>query len=81
MDESNEVFIKPYIEAKDYENQDIKEFANIQWADFLKRNRSFIVDIFYGQYFTEITCPDCKYKSITCDPFDMIQLDFPRSRF
>ena len=29
MDESNEIFIKPYIEAKDYENQDIREFANI----------------------------------------------------
>ena len=73
----NQVYIKPYIQQKDYEGEDIKLFADEAWRNHTMRNRSFIIDNFHGQYFSKIRCPDCKHESITCDPFDMISLNLP----
>ena len=73
----NQIFIKPYIQQKDYAGEPIHEFAKEAWMNHLLRNKSFIVDIFHGQYFSKILCPTCKHESVTCDPFDMLSLNLP----
>lgn len=77
MDELNEKMVKPYIEVKDYKKQSYEDYANYIWDILLSRNKSKIIDLFYGQYFQEVTCPDCNYKSISCDPFDIVPLNIP----
>ncbi len=72
--------MKPYIEIDDYNNEPLDEFANKIWSLFLKRNKSFIVDLFYGQFYTRITCPDCSNVSIACNPFDMLSLNIPSKK-
>lgn len=71
----NQVYVKPYIQQKDYAGEPIKQFATEAWQNHTQRNRSFIVDNFHGQYFSKIRCPDCKHESVTCDPFDMLSLN------
>ena len=73
----NQVFVKPYIQQKDYTGECVTEFAAGAWKNHTMRNRSFIVDTFHGQYFSKIRCPDCKHESVTCDPFDMLSLNLP----
>lgn len=75
MDDSNKIFVKLYIEKKDFHKESIQEFADRSWNYFKQRNISFIVDFFYGQFYTEITCPDCDKKSLNCDPYSMISLN------
>ena len=79
MDESNEVMVKPYFEIKDYKKQKYGDYADYVWDLFLKRNKSFIIKLFYGQYFTEINCPKCNFRSVSCDPFDMLPLNLPEN--
>lgn len=81
MDDSNKIFIKPYIEKKDFHKETIQEFADRSWNYFKKRNVSFIVDFFYGQFYTEITCPHCDKKSLTCDPYSMISLNIKENDY
>lgn len=40
--------IKPYIEIKDYKNEKYEDYASYVWKLFNQRNKSLIVDIFYG---------------------------------
>lgn len=73
----NQVYIKPYIQQKDYAGEDVKKFSDGAWSSHAQRNKSFIVDSFHGQYYSKIRCPDCKHESLTCDPFDMLSLNLP----
>ena len=54
MDETNQVYIKPYEELTDYANEDVEEYASYSWEVFKRRQKSKIVDIFFGQYHTKI---------------------------
>ena len=63
-----------------YENELKKykeEYHNLR-ENYIKRNRSLIVDNLAGQYRSEIRCPDCQRLSITFDPFLSLTLQFPR---
>jgi len=42
---------------------------------FLKNNHSIITDLFYGIFMSEICCNNCSNKSVTFEPFNMLQLD------
>lgn len=77
----NQVHRKPYKEQEDYKGQDLNKFSQQFWDDYKQRNRSKIVDIFHGQDYSRITCPDCQYQSITFDPFDMINLEMPKKEY
>lgn len=74
----NSVPIKPYIVQPDYVDQDLNDFSREFWQCHIKRNNSPIVKLFHGQAYSRLTCPDCKYKSVTLDPFDMINLEIPK---
>ena len=73
----NQVVIKPYEMLNDFSNQPIATFAKEQFDTHLKRNSSFIVDNFHGQFYSHIQCPECTYESVTCDPFDILSLGIP----
>jgi ubiquitin carboxyl-terminal hydrolase 8 len=44
------------------------------WQKSFKKTYSKIVELFYGQYLSEIKCLNCGYCSYTFDPFSIIQL-------
>ncbi len=44
----NRVKERPYIEGKDYNGNNYEEYAKESWKEFLTRNRSIIIDLFYG---------------------------------
>ena len=73
----NKVLKKPYIEQKDNLkfNSDIEEFIYYK-KNFLTRNQSLIVDLFYGIFKSILYCPNpnCKNISNTFDPFAIISL-------
>ena len=50
-------------------NQNFKVVAEESWDIFSRRNKSKIVDLFYGQYKSNLRCPKCEKQSITFDPF------------
>ncbi|KAJ4843604.1 hypothetical protein Tsubulata_020302 [Turnera subulata] len=73
----NRVKCKPYIEAKDADGRPDHEVADEYWRNHLARNDSIIVDLCQGQYRSTLTCPHCKTKSVTFDPFMYLSLPLP----
>lgn len=68
----NRVIKKPFVELDETPKEDrIK--ANDQWIGFLKRNQSVLVELFFGQFKTTISCP-CSHISTKFDPFSSIPL-------
>ena len=50
------------------------------WKLHLERNNNIITDLFHGLLKSTITCPKCKFKSITYDPFNTMTLTIPSER-
>ena len=50
---------KPYIEAPDF-RKDTKQVNDEFWANFLRRNWSFMIHVFYGQMKSLIKCSHCE---------------------
>lgn len=78
----NRVKEKPYIEMKEklVGESDI-DASQRWWKNHLSRENSIIVDLFYGQYKSIITCPECSRISITYDPFMCLGLPIPSGHF
>ncbi|KAJ3397704.1 hypothetical protein HDU92_004120 [Lobulomyces angularis] len=74
----NLIKTKPYVEMDDYDGS-IKdeEVAKIFWDAHVKRNDSLIVDHFYGQYKSKMTCTVCRQISIKFDPFMNLTIEVP----
>lgn len=73
----NRVKEKPFTETIESENQADYEVAQKSWENHLKRNQSIVVDLFHGQFKSQITCPTCSRVSITFDPFNSVSLPIP----
>ena len=74
----NRISNKPYIELAEQKEDETDEEASTRfWKCHKQREDSIIVDLFYGQYKSTITCPDCSNKHITYDPFSSIGLSIP----
>ena len=73
----NKVKKKPYIEEINTEGMDEPEMAQKFWDVHLSRNQSVVVDLMYGQYRSEVTCPNCSSLSLAFDPFMMLTLPVP----
>ena len=52
----------------------MKKIAKIGWSNFLKRNQSILVDLFYGQLKSCIICPNCNNNSINFNHFLSLEL-------
>lgn len=74
----NRIRNKPYtqtIEGKKGDNEE--NLARASWINFLKRNYSFIVENFFGQFRSLLECPKCDHSSLTYDPFQVVSLSIP----
>lgn len=70
---------KPYIEDKDCTDKDDgPQVAKTYWTNFLRRNYSKIIQSFYGQFRSQIKCPECEHVSVRYDPFELVSLPVPR---
>ena len=57
----------------DVQYEGLKFFEN-----FLKDNHSIITDLFYGLFASEVRCPNCNNRSMTFEPFNVLQLDMDK---
>lgn len=74
----NRISNKPYTELTEQKDEETDEEASTRfWKCHKEREDSIIVDLFYGQYKSTITCPFCLNKHTTYDPFSSIGLSIP----
>jgi len=73
----NRVLDKPYTEIPDSDGREDNEVSREHWEIFLKRNRSVVVDLFYGQYKSRLICQKCNFISNTFDPFLALTIPIP----
>ena len=72
---------KVYIELKEQQKEETDiDAANRFWSLHVKRNDSIVTDLFHGLFKSTITCPRCKFKNITYDPFNTLTLTIPDIR-
>tara|TARA_B100001094_G_scaffold330722_1_gene396670 strand:+ start:479 stop:1444 length:966 start_codon:yes stop_codon:yes gene_type:complete len=45
------------------------------WEKSFKKEYSFITELFYGQYYSEIICLNCNHKNCSYDPFMILELE------
>ena len=80
----NRVINKPNINENEENTKNINISENeksiLDWNNFLKRNQSVIIDIFYGQYKSCVLCPLCNFKSISFNSFSSLELPISESR-
>lgn len=76
----NLIHKKPYTEGVEWKKgQTDLQVARESWRVFLQRNCSKIVELFYGQFKSELRCPTCNSLNITFDPFQVISLPLQNS--
>jgi ubiquitin C-terminal hydrolase len=74
----NRVKDKPYFELNEKGDTESEEEAAYRWwRSHLSRENSIMVDLFHGQFRSQITCPTCNRISITYDPFMYLGLPIP----
>ncbi|CAI9743271.1 ubiquitin carboxyl-terminal hydrolase 19-like isoform X1 [Octopus vulgaris] len=76
----NRVKNKPYIQTVDSDGRPDEIVANEAWDVYKKRDDSFIVDLFQGQYKSKLVCPVCEKVSITFDPFCYLSIPLPKKQ-
>lgn len=76
----NRVKDKPYTETVDSDGRADEVVANEAWEVYKKRNDSFVVDLFQGQYKSKLVCPACNKVSITFDPFLYLSVPLPKKK-
>ena len=59
------------------EEKDIKDElkSKIEWNNFLRRNQSILVDLFYGLFKSTVTCVECKKSCIDFNIFSCLSLN------
>ena len=55
----NRIKKKPYTETVEDRGRPDEVVANEAWEIHKKRNNSFVVDLFQGQYKSKLVCPVC----------------------
>jgi ubiquitin C-terminal hydrolase len=70
----NRVTKKPFyessLECENDSDANTVQIANESWKRFLTRENSVVVDNFYGQFKSKLTCPECNKVSITFEAFN-----------
>ena len=70
----NLVVDKPIIKEEKIKNEKIK--SKIEWLNFKRRNQSVLIKLFYGQFLSNISCPnpECQYSTTKFEPFMSISV-------
>lgn len=55
-----------------------EEVAAETLQSHMKRNNSFIQNMFQGQFRSSVTCPSCTTRSATFDPYVCVSLPLPQ---
>jgi ubiquitin C-terminal hydrolase len=48
------------------------------YKNFIKDNNSIITDLFYGLFLSEVCCNNCKNKTVSYEPFNILQIDMDK---
>lgn len=73
----NRVMEKPYSELKDSNGRADSEVAAEAWSQHHARNQSIVIDLFYGQLKSKVSCLTCGHDSVRFDPFSLLSLPLP----
>jgi ubiquitin C-terminal hydrolase len=73
----NEISLKPYVELKDSDGRPDDIVATEFWDNFKAREKSKIIDLFYGQLKSHLECTICNNSSVTFDPYSMLSIPVP----
>ena len=70
----NRVKNKEYIKKEESDLDDeIK--SKIEWNNYLRRNQSILVDLFYGLFKSTVTCSECKKSCIDFNVFSSLSVN------
>lgn len=69
---------KPYIENPE-SLEDNEQLIHLYWSNFLRRNWSFILFLYYGQLRSTLICTACQKKRVKYEPFSNLSLPIPDS--
>jgi len=72
---------KPYVEMNESEGKTDDQASIEAWNKHVYRNESIILDMFHGQFKSTLVCALCNRVSITFDPYLMISLPIPITKF
>jgi len=75
----NRIQQKPFIEDRDCDGTQDEEDAIESWKNYLRRDKSLIVDIFQGQMRSKLTCLACKHTNVRFEPFMYLSLPITAS--
>ncbi|KAG7353025.1 ubiquitin carboxyl-terminal hydrolase [Nitzschia inconspicua] len=75
----NRVKDRPYVEDKDCDGTRDEEDAIENWKNYLRRNKSLIVDMFQGQIRNTCKCLKCGHINIRFEPFMYLSLPISNS--
>lgn len=64
-------------DQKRQSNVDEKTLADEAWEKHKAQNDSIVVDLFHGQFRSQLTCPECHSKCLTFEPFSTLSLPIP----
>lgn len=70
----NRVKTRPYIEDKDCDGTKDEQDAIDAWKNYLRRNKSLVVDLFQGQLRNTCKCLVCGHMNIRFEPFMYLSL-------
>jgi ubiquitin carboxyl-terminal hydrolase 8 len=73
----NRVKTRPYVEDRDCDGTNDEEDAIEAWKNYLRRNKSLVVDLFQGQLKNTCTCLTCGHVNIRFEPFMYLSLPIP----
>ncbi|XP_078597209.1 ubiquitin carboxyl-terminal hydrolase 19-like isoform X2 [Branchiostoma floridae x Branchiostoma japonicum] len=76
----NRIQDKPYTTTVESDGRPDAEVADEAWRIYMKRNDSFMVDLFQGQFKSTLVCPVCSKVSVTFDPFAYLSVPLPKKQ-
>ncbi|XP_066283408.1 ubiquitin carboxyl-terminal hydrolase 19-like [Branchiostoma lanceolatum] len=76
----NRIQDKPYTSTVESDGRPDWEVADDAWRVYMKRNDSFMVDLFHGQFKSTLVCPACSKVSVTFDPFAYLSVPLPKKQ-
>ena len=72
---------KPYVEQTEADGKTDEQASLEAWNKHVFRNESIILDLFHGQFKSTLHCSKCDRISITFDPYLMMSLPIPITKY
>lgn len=81
-EDTNQILKKPYTSTPTLQpgSKSDQQMARESWILHLRRNNSFFIHNFFGQFRSEIECPTCRSVYLKFDCFQVVSLPVPARR-